>query len=133
MLSKYYFADDSWLCYCFNITQRHWSLFEENLSLCSVQSEEGVAPQGVHRAEAAAALWPSAVLLLSQHRRWILNPGFSPRTSRAGTKTEEEEEEENKLRVAAERKTLCDQNASNTWARAKAKGPSHFKDILMNF
>lgn len=87
-------------------------LFEENLSLCSVQSEEGVAPQGVHRAEAAAALWPSAVLLLSQHRRGILKPGFSPRTSRAGTKTEEEEKEENKLRVAAERKTLCDQNAS---------------------
>lgn len=112
MLSKYYFADDLWLCYCFNITQRHLSPFEENLSLGSVQSEEGVAPQGVHRAEAAAALWPSAVLLLSQHRRGILNPGFSPRTSRAGTKTEEEEE--NKLRVAAERKTLCDQNASNT-------------------
>lgn len=97
-------------------------LLEENLSLCSVQSEEGVAPQGVHRAEAAAALWPSAVLLLSQHRRGILNPGFSPRTSRAGTKTEEEEEEEeNKLRVAAERKTLCDQNASNT---SRSMGPS---------
>lgn len=79
---------DLWLCYGFNITQRH-SL--KNLSLCSVQSEEGVAPQGVHRAEAAATLWSSAVLLLSQHRRGILNQGFSQQTNWLHAKAEQSE------------------------------------------
>lgn len=90
--------------------------FKENFSLCSVQSEEGVAPQGVHRAEAATALWASAVLLLRQHRRGILNQGFVPRTIQLDAETEGE----NELSAASECETL---HETHTLHNAPGKEP----------
>lgn len=114
------------------------------ISLCSVQPEEGVSPQRVQRAEGAASLWSSAVMLCIKHCGGILKPDLNPwtRWCRRNIKAEEE----NRFLMSAAVKTHQRRRKSRSldWnqvyhTRTKAcmqtasKGPTIFKDILMYF
>lgn len=113
------------------------------ISLCSVQPEEGVTPQRVQRAEGAASLWSSAVMLCIKHCGGILNTGLNPWTPWCCRNIKAEEE--NKFFMSAAVKTHQRRKSrsldcvtkyithTKSCMQTASKGPTIFNGILMYF